>query len=200
MDGLKVDRRTAIRRLAAAGAGIASAPLWVETLAALARAQAPHAHQAVQAAGTAWTPKVLSATQNDTVAILCEHIIPATDTPGARETLVNRFIDSVLQEASPSDRDAFLKGLAWMDARSTALFGKPVLASAPADQVALLTRLSSANNASGEEPAGVEFFNALKSMTITGYYTTEVGLRQELGDDGRMVLAAYPGCTHPEHQ
>ena len=68
MDGLKVNRRAAIRRLAAAGAGIASAPLWVETLGALAREQAPHAHQAVQAAGTAWTPKVLSATQNDTVA------------------------------------------------------------------------------------------------------------------------------------
>ena len=36
--------------------------------------------------------------------------------------------------------------------------------------------------------------------TITGYYTSEIGLHQELGDDGQMVLAEYKGCTHPEHQ
>jgi hypothetical protein len=29
---------------------------------------------------------------------------------------------------------------------------------------------------------------------------TEIGLRQELGEDGRMSLAAFEGCTHPEHQ
>jgi hypothetical protein len=37
-------------------------------------------------------------------------------------------------------------------------------------------------------------------MTITGYYTTEIGLRQELGDSGVLMLPSYPGCTHPEHQ
>jgi hypothetical protein len=37
-------------------------------------------------------------------------------------------------------------------------------------------------------------------MTINGYYTTQIGLRQELGDDGQLFLAQFPGCTHPEHQ
>ena len=37
-------------------------------------------------------------------------------------------------------------------------------------------------------------------MTITGYYTTQIGLQQELGDDGKLVLAEFKGCTHPEHQ
>jgi len=31
-------------------------------------------------------------------------------------------------------------------------------------------------------------------MTITGYYTTEIGLRQELGDDGRMMLGTFEGA------
>src|SRR3954447_9185317 len=35
---------------------------------------------------------------------------------------------------------------------------------------------------------------AIKSMTITGYYTTEIGLRQELGDDGRMMLGTFEGA------
>ena len=36
-------------------------------------------------------------------------------------------------------------------------------------------------------------------MTITGYYTTQVGLEQELGDDGVMAQRSFEGCTHPEH-
>jgi len=32
-------------------------------------------------------------------------------------------------------------------------------------------------------------------MTITGYYTTEIGLRQELGHDGRMMLGRFEGCS-----
>jgi hypothetical protein len=37
-------------------------------------------------------------------------------------------------------------------------------------------------------------------MTITGYYTSETGLRQELGEDRNLFFASYPGCTHPEHK
>jgi hypothetical protein len=69
-------------------------------------------------------------------------------------------------------------------------------------QTDLLTRLSnSVDSASpAEDPAGVEFFVAIKSMTIAGYYSTEIGLRQELGDPGVLMSATFEGCTHPEHQ
>jgi hypothetical protein len=68
----------------------------------------------------------------------------------------------------------------------------------PAQQADLLTRLATAD--SREEPAGIEFFTAIKAMTITGYYTSEIGLRQELGDDGVLAQATFEGCGHPEHQ
>ena len=45
-----------------------------------------------------------------------------------------------------------------------------------------------------------EFFEAIKSMTIIGYYTSEVGMRQEMGDDGTLFFAEFKGCSHPEHQ
>jgi hypothetical protein len=45
----------------------------------------------------------------------------------------------------------------------------------------------------------VEFFQAVKSLTITGYYTSEVGMRNELGDDGQLFFTEFKGCTHPEH-
>ena len=64
----------------------------------------------------------------------------------------------------------------------------------------MLTPLAGEGTSAAEDAPGIAFFRTIKSMTITGYYTTEIGLRQELGDDGRMVLGAFEGCTHPEHQ
>jgi hypothetical protein len=37
-------------------------------------------------------------------------------------------------------------------------------------------------------------------MTINGDDTSEIGLRQELGDDGVLFLPQFAGCTHLEHQ
>jgi gluconate 2-dehydrogenase gamma chain len=47
---------------------------------------------------------------------------------------------------------------------------------------------------------GAEFFEAIKSMTIIGYYTSEAGMRQEMGDDGTLFFAEFKGCEHPEHR
>jgi Gluconate 2-dehydrogenase subunit 3 len=197
----RIDRRDALRRLAAGSIGAAAGTAWVDELSALAREQAAHVHAAIATGAqgaTPWTAKALNPHQLATVATLSELIIPQTETPGAKATLVDRFIDGVLAEAAAADRSTFLKGLAWTDARSKALFGKDVVSATPAQQTDLLTRLSAAKSA--EAPAGVAFFTAIKSMTITGYYTSEAGLRQELGDDGVLAQATFEGCTHQEHQ
>jgi hypothetical protein len=87
-----------------------------------------------------------------------------------------------------------------MDSRSRALFGKDFASATPTEQTALLTRLAAPGNPDKEEQAGLDFFEAIKSMTINGYYTTEIGLRQELGDSGQLFSAQFEGCNHPEHQ
>lgn len=197
----EVDRREALRRIAAGAIGAASTPLWVASLSAQARAEA-HAHAAASAAGAqaAWTPAVLTPHQNEAVIALSELIIPETDTPGAKAALVNRFVDRVLSTASSAERDQFLQGLTWLDDRCRARVGKDVAAATSAELTALLTPLAEEGTRPVEDAPGVAFFHAIKSMTISGYYTTEIGLRQELGEDGRMVLPSFEGCTHPEHQ
>lgn len=194
---MPVNRRTALWTLATGAVGSVS---WVESLTAISRQEA-HNHLARAAiAPQDWTPKVLTPAQDELVATLAELIIPATDTPGARAARVNRFVDRVLQEAQPADRARFLEGLAWLDGRSKAIY-KAGFAAATADQqVALLTRLSAESAAAAEEARGAEFFRAMKAMTIDGYYTSEIGLRQELGDSGQLFLPKFPGCDHPEHQ
>lgn len=68
------------------------------------------------------------------------------------------------------------------------------------EQTALLTIISSEDNRSLRERTGVEFFQALKELTVTGYYTSEIGMLEELGDDGGTYFDDDPGCQHPEHQ
>jgi hypothetical protein len=45
----------------------------------------------------------------------------------------------------------------------------------------------------------VQFFRLIKNLTADGYYTSRVGLLQELGYAGNTVLARFPSCTVPEH-
>jgi hypothetical protein len=195
-----ISRRRAIKTIATATAGAAGAATWVQSLGALAYQEA-HAHGALAAIQAQdWTPQVFTAKQNDLVVTLTELIIPQTDTPGAKAARVNRFIDYVLQHAPASNRTRFVRGLDWIDGRSRTMFKKPFVEASAEDQTALLMKLADAGKAPAADRPGVEFFTAIRSMTIDGYYTSEIGLMQELGDSPQMFLAEFPGCDHPEHQ
>ena len=130
---------------------------------------------------------------------LAEIIIPQTDTAGATKAKVNEFIDAVLAEAKPDDTRKFLDGLAWMDARSQTDNGAPFVDASAEKQVVLLTAQQEQPAPAADQP-GVEFFKAIKALTVTGYYTSEVCAREELGDTGQMFFTEFKGCTHPEHQ
>ena len=194
-----LNRREALRRLALGGAAVTSAPLWIEHLIAAADQHAAHKAAAKPAVAVAWKPKVLSATQNETVTTLSELIIPTTDTPGAKAAKVNEFIDGVLADTSADDRAKFLDGLTWLDAHCQEQHKSPFIGMTGDQQVAVLTTLSTATDPAPAVKPGVDFFKAIKGMTVTGYYTSEIGLQQEIGDDGTMFFTEFKGCTHPEH-
>lgn len=196
---MPVTRREALRQIAVGGAAAATAPLWVESLVASARQHAAH-YQAAAAQAAAWTPKVLTPAQNEAVVVIAELIIPQTETAGATKAQVNRFIDSVLADASDENRKKFTDGLAWMDTVSQRDAGGPFISASPAYQAALLTAMSSNKRPNANELVGVEFFKAIKSLTITGYYTSEIGMREEMNDDGNMFFLEFKGCTHPQHK
>jgi glucoside 3-dehydrogenase (cytochrome c) hitch-hiker subunit len=195
-----INRRRALTQLLAGSVGIFSMPLWAESLCAQARAEAHTEAAQAAASAAAWTPSVLTPRQNEAIISLTELIIPATETPGAKAALVNRFVDHVLSTADAKQRSEFTRGLTWLDDRCRARVGKDVAGATAAELTTVLTPLAAEGTPSAGDAPGVTFFRTIKSMTITGYYTTEIGLRQELGDDGRMMLAAFEGCTHPEHQ
>ncbi len=44
------------------------------------------------------------------------------------------------------------------------------------------------------------FFRTLKQMTVNGYYTSSIGIHQDLQYQGNTYLTSFPGCDHPEHR
>lgn len=195
-------RRDALKLIAGAAAVPA---LYSHDLFALGR----EIHQQL---GPTTALKTLNAQQNTTVIAIAEMIIPATDTPGAREARVIEFIDLILTDwCTGDDCRRFLQGLADTDERSRKMFGKEFVSCNPQQQTQLLTaldeELTELREANGEErrhaspavrdaetPVQRNFFYMMKRLTLIGYYTSEVGWTQELGRPP-VHMGPYKACV-----
>lgn len=99
---------------------------------------------------------------------LSEMILPADEqSPGAREARVAEMIDLIVASSSASVQKQWRAGLA--------SFGTPS---------------REAIERAGQTP----FFTLCKSMVVKAYYTSEVGVRKELGYTGPAAIAKFPGC------
>ncbi|PYO99228.1 MAG: hypothetical protein DMD60_02230 [Gemmatimonadetes bacterium] len=180
-----MDRREALRRAALLLGGALAAPTVAGVLAGCRASRAPEG---------AWAPQALTRDQAELVAALAEHILPETDTPGARAAGVHRFIDALLAESySPLERTRFLAGLAAVDARAVSASGRPFLQCAAGDQRALLEALDREALAGSVDPPDPPFFRTLKELTLVGYYTSEIGATRELHH--APVPGRYDGCV-----
>jgi hypothetical protein len=186
-----------VLRLLAAGAGVRCLDgLGAEQLIRLGE----HLHELSRKRQGVSAPAALSIHQSATVTAAAEHIIPASDTPGATDAGVTAFIDRMLSDwYEPSERDRLLAGLATLDARSRALRDGDFIALSEADQVALLTAIDDEVTALRSAPAPAaanandHWFSMLKFLTVWGYFTSEVAMRRTLAEyplPGRYVSCA----------
>jgi len=167
-----ISRRQALEQVAILLGGAISAPTVAGVLTKPTRR--------AWAASPAWAPRTLSPAQLELVATVAEHIIPQTDTPGARAAGVHRFVDTLLSDHYPAtERDRFLAGLADVDARAQSAHGQPFRQCSPEQRIALLGEMDARAFASSRGEDGW-FFRRLKELTIVGYYTSEFGAMQEL--------------------
>jgi hypothetical protein len=156
----------------------------------------PPGHRAEQEAqpGAPFVPRFFTPAQMPVIARLTDLIIPPTETPGAAAAGVPEYIDLVVNE-DPKLQTIFREGLPGLDKTSESRFAAgSFLQLTEAQQVEILTALS--ESAAGGDAA---FFHAIKSLTADGYYTSRIGLLQELGYNGNTYLAAFPASSIPEH-
>lgn len=191
-------RREALKTIVAGAGGLTAFPILGQTQPS-SEAQSGKADPKTPEA--AWKPLFLDDHQNETIVVLTDLIIPQTATPGAKAAFVNRYIDLRYNEESPANQKQLIQGLAWLDGRSFSLHGNAFIRLTSAEQTAILNAVANPDNANPEDRTGVEFFELIKGLTIFGYYTSEIGLDQELKYRGDTYNASFPGaCTHPEHQ
>jgi len=132
-----------------------------------------------------------------TMARIADLIIPATETPGAIQAGVPEYIDLVISR--DADQQAVMAdGLRWLDAQAKELSADRFLELDEHAQLAILQPLCEAADAEKTQARIVQFFALLKRLTADGYYTSKIGLMEELGYKGNAVRGSYPECVH-EH-
>ena len=189
---LKQDRRQWLKTSATVlGASlIPLAPASAEIPQADAKPEKTATHPSdAKAASRFFTPA-----QHTMVEELSETIIPAdSHSGGAKAAKVADYIDQVLRESTDdSQRSLWLEGLRLIDVMSQHSHGKNFVNSSPEEKIALLTVLSDHDHLA--ELPEVKFFKELKNLTVTGYYTSKIGIHDELEYKGNRVLQEYVGC------
>ena len=147
--------------------------------------------QAPAATSTAVAPGATTFLTKEELALLdelSELIVPADDhSPGARAAKAAEFIDRQLAEAfDPAERQQWRDGLARIEKLSHDMHGKAFLQTGPAQRVAVLTRI--AQHEEKPQTPDEEFFVALKGRVVHAYYSSEIGIKQELEYKGNVFL------------
>jgi hypothetical protein len=124
---------------------------------------------------------------------LSEMIIPTdAHSPGASAAKVAAFIDSQLAGAwEEKDRSDWRSGLALVDRVSQEMNGAAFMKSSPEQRLAVLTRM--AQNESKPEKPEEQFFKELKGRVVYAYYTSEIGIKQEIEYKGNTYQTEFAG-------
>ena len=153
-------------------------------------AAAPPEAQQPKPAAHFFTPS-----QHALVDELTETIIPAdSHSGGAKAAKVADTIDTYLREIYDEEEKALWReGLRLIDLMSQHYNGKTFVNASPEERIAVLKVLS--DNSEMRDVPEVKFFNSLKEATVGSYYTSKIGIHDELEYKGNRVLQEYVGCN-----
>jgi len=129
-----------------------------------------------------------TAAEAELAASLMEIIIPADqNSPGAQQARTAAFADLMLSTGSEAERKSWRDGLELFRREATRTSPDAAIAKAAQEEENPRSDLG-------------RFFVVLKRMTVDGYYTSEVGIHQDLKYQGNEHLTSSPRCTHAEHK
>ena len=114
----------------------------------------------------------ISAAQKALLIEVADIIIPTTDTPGAKAAGVEAFIIRLIRDCYElPEQMTFYAGLAKIDAASEKVHGKKFVELSVAERNDIITDATKTSTA---------FFKHMKQLTVTGYFTSEIGATQAL--------------------
>ncbi len=162
-----------------------------------AQAQTAPAAQPTKPGETKSVARFFTPAQHMLVEELSEAIIPAdSHSGGAKAAKVADYIEQVLRESlDDNQQSVWREGLRLIDLMSQHYHGKSFVDSSSEEKIAILTVLS--DNDHMTDLPEVRFFRDLKHLTTRGYYTSKIGIHDELEYKGNRILTEYVGCDDP---
>lgn len=175
-----MNRREWLKCMSALAVGAVAAPSLLAVL---------NAHAAAQRTET--TPPFFTQAQSDVVVAVVDIILPQSDTPGAVEAGVPRFIDLMFRDVyTKEEQQHYVQALAAFEKESS----KPFLQLDPAQRKALVTRLHEEALAKNKlKPASAPAFVLMtKKLAMLGFFMSQPGCTEVL------QYVAVPGAYHAD--
>jgi hypothetical protein len=118
-----------------------------------------------------------------TISVLADIIIPRDEVSGsASDAKVPEFIEFIVKDM-PDHQTPMRGGLRWLDLQSNRRFGKNFRDGSQAEQTALVDEIAYPKKAKPGMEQGVAFFSLMRNLTASGFYTSEMGVK-DIGYEG----------------
>ena len=118
-----------------------------------------------------------------TITVMVDIIIPKDETSGsATDAGVPAFIEFIVKDRH-DHQQPLRDGLKWLDGQCNKRYGKEFIKCSSQEQLAMVDDIAYPALAKPEMKIGVIFFNKLRDLTATGFFTSEMGIK-DLGYAG----------------
>ena len=121
----------------------------------------------------------------DSLRVLCALILPANDSFGSATDAGSPDFIEFMAKDYPGFQHRLRGGLMWLDHESNTRFNKEFKTLEAAQQTQILDEIAYYDYETpySERPFEVNFFSLLRNLTLTGYFTSEMGIK-DLGYKG----------------
>ena len=120
-----------------------------------------------------------------TITVLGDIIMPKDSVSGsASDAKVPAFIEFIVKDM-PDHQVPVRGGLRWLDLHCCKQHQKSFIECTKAQQLSIVDEIAYPNKAKPEVAQGVSFFNKMRDLVTTGFYTSEIGVK-DLGYMGNV--------------
>jgi hypothetical protein len=123
----------------------------------------------------------------NTITVLADIIIPKDDISGsASDAKVPQFIEFIVHDM-PNHQVPMRGGLRWLDMQCLKRFNKSFVDCSKEEQLQLVELIAYPERVKDKPDlkAGASFFSLMRNLTATGFYTSEIGVK-DLGYTGNQ--------------
>ena len=135
-----------------------------------------------------------------TITLLSDIIIPKDAVSGsATDAKVPEFIEFIVKDM-PDHQVPMRGGLKWLDLHSYKKHAKAFTECSGKEQIAIVDEIAYPEKAAPALAQGVSFFNKIRDLVTTGFYTAEIGVK-DLGYMGNVpnMWAGVPDDVLKQH-